>query len=105
MSATRYSFTTNREDKTIERIVSDDQVMINHVILPAGNTLPRHRTDANVYLILVAGRIRVKLEPDNITTYNSGDIIAIPHETEMEIEQDGSNTAAFFIIKSPNPNM
>jgi len=46
--------------KIIERIVSDDNVDINHMVLQKGDELPIHDSNSNVYLIIVRGEANNK---------------------------------------------
>ncbi|MGQ9622444.1 MAG: hypothetical protein ACUVTO_03215 [Candidatus Caldatribacteriaceae bacterium] len=48
--------------KLIERIVDQEEVQIDHVILPPGEKVPEHYSNSNVYLIVVWGRMSLTLE-------------------------------------------
>ena len=54
MLETVYSYTKSQE-KVVEKLVGDDQVMINHVVLAKGDALPEHYSDSNVYRLLYRG--------------------------------------------------
>ncbi|MDN5277692.1 MAG: hypothetical protein PWR01_1657 [Clostridiales bacterium] len=53
------------DDKVIERIVDDENVNINHMILKKGDALPQHYSNSNVYMIehsrKVAGNFHEKI--------------------------------------------
>lgn len=68
MLETVYSYTKSVE-KIVEKLVGDDQVMINHVVLAKGEALPEHYSDSNVYLIVVQGMLTIALEEDEPNHY------------------------------------
>lgn len=91
--------------KTIERIVSDDNVDINHMILPKGDALPEHYTNSNVYMIVVRGEISLQLSAQDEHTYPAGSIIAIPYKTKMNARNNHEEVLEFFVIKAPSPKI
>lgn len=44
-------------DRVIERIVGDENVNVNHMILKKGDALPQHYSNSNMYMIVVRGNI------------------------------------------------
>ena len=42
-------------DKTVERIVDDENIHLNHIVLVKGTGLPEHYSNSNVYMIIVRG--------------------------------------------------
>lgn len=98
----KYSFTMS-DSKTIERIISDDNADINHMILPKGDSLPEHYSNSNVYLIVVKGNISVKLEDQEEHVYPHGSILAIPYKTKMNLYNRHNEILEFFVVKAPSP--
>jgi len=47
-----YSIT---DDKIIEKIVDDENINLNHMVLVKGTGLPEHYSNSNVYMIIVRG--------------------------------------------------
>ena len=55
-----YSFNQS-EGKLIDKIINDDILMINHIILNKGEFLPEHCSNSNVYMVVVQDTITLQL--------------------------------------------
>ena len=88
--------------KLIEQIVNAEEVQINHIILPAGEKVPEHHSNSNVYLIIVQGTMTITLEGEP-RRYTHGHIIFIPYHTRMLIENQDGEILEFFVVKAPHP--
>ena len=97
-----FKFAESRE-KMIEKIVSDDNVMLNHMILPQGESLPEHYSNSNVYMIVVAGIISLQLADQHVEEYSKGSIINIPFNTKMNVSNQQQGITEIFVIKAPHP--
>lgn len=95
-----YSIT---ESKAIERIIQNDHVHINHVVLGPGDALPRHGANAQVYLILVRGAVTLSLGDQEAHAYSAGSIVMVPYGTAMRLSNEGNAALEFFIVKAPGP--
>lgn len=100
----KYEFTLS-DSKIIERIISDDNVDINHMILPKGDAIPEHYTNSNVYMIVVKGNISLQLGKQDEHTYPAGSIIAIPYKVKMNGCNNHEEVLEFFVVKAPSPKM
>ncbi len=89
--------------KTIERIVDDQNVNLNHVVLGRNESLPDHFSNSHVYLIIVRGGLAVKLGDQEVKMYPSGTILSIPYDTKMAIKNEKKEPLEFFIVKAPPP--
>lgn len=89
--------------KTIERIISDGNADINHMILPNGDSLPIHNSNSNVYIIIVKGILTIKLEDQFPNKYTVGNILNIPFNTKMHLFNESEDILEFFVVKSPSP--
>ena len=49
------------DDKIIERIVDDENIHLNHMVLVKGTGLPEHYSNSNVYMIIVRGEMTLQL--------------------------------------------
>lgn len=101
MKSKIYHF-SSQEEKLIERIVDQKEVQINHIILPGGDKVPEHYSNSNVYLIVIRGRMSLTLKGEK-GEYAGGNIIQIPYQTRMLIENQGKETLEFFVVKAPHP--
>lgn len=93
------------QEKTIEKIVADNRVAINHVILGQGEALPVHNANAFVYQIITRGTMKQALENREAELHPAGTILAIREGCKMAIENGGTDILEFFIIKAPAPEV
>lgn len=98
----RYDFKIVNE-KLIERIVDDDNVAINHIILVKDTGLPEHFSNSNVYMIIVRGTMTICLNDEQPKTYEKGSILYIPYNTKMKVQNLDNEILEFFVVKAPNP--
>ncbi|RFU96205.1 hypothetical protein DYP60_01145 [Sphaerochaeta halotolerans] len=103
MIETVYAY-TKTDEKVIEKLVGDDQVMINHVVLGNGEALPEHFSDSNVYLTIVRGILSATFG-DQEAHYCQGAIVNVPANTKMNIANTHDEPVEFFIVKAPHPRV
>jgi quercetin dioxygenase-like cupin family protein len=94
---------TQTESKIVERIIEDQNVGINHMVLRKGEALPEHFTNSNVYMIVVRGGITLQLGDQETHAYSSGSIINIPYNIKMNASNQNPSVLEFFVIKAPSP--
>lgn len=97
-----YALPTSNE-KSIGKIVDDDNIGINHIILTKGDALPEHYSNSNVYMIIVKGTMTLKLDAQEPHNYSVTQIINIPYNTKMNVSNSNDDILEFFVVKSPNP--
>ena len=95
---------TKTNSKTIERIISDGNADINHMVLPKGDALPIHNSNSNVYMFVVRGTITLKLGNQKPYKYEAGKIINIPYDTRMHVFNEDDDILEFFVVKTPSPS-
>jgi quercetin dioxygenase-like cupin family protein len=100
-----YNYTLESGEKLIERIISDENADINHVVLPCGDALPEHYSNSHVYLIVVKGAITLELNDEESHYYRAGSIVNIPYKTKMNVSNKHSKVLEFFIVKAPSPKL
>lgn len=93
----------NCSEKNIAKIIDDDNLLLNHMILTKGTGLPEHLSNSNVYMIIVKGILTIKLGEQEEKKYSQGDIINIPYNIKMNINNFDDEILEFFVIKAPNP--
>ncbi len=96
----QYSIDNN---KTIERIVNDENIHLNHMVFNEGEGFPEHYSNSNVYMIVARGTLSLRLAEQEIKKYEKGSIINIPFNIKMNGMNKYSETLELFIIKAPNP--
>ena len=97
-----YEFTI-AETKTIERVIDDENVNLNHIVLEKGDSLPVHNANSNVYLVIARGVLSVSLAEQDVHAYRAGSIVNVPYGTRMHIRNEDDAVLEFFVFKSPNP--
>ncbi|NPV82560.1 MAG: cupin domain-containing protein [Candidatus Aminicenantes bacterium] len=98
-----YNF-TRTDDKVIEKIIADDNVNINHMVLNKGQALPEHFSNSNVYMIVIRGRVTLQLADQPAHHYPAGTIINIPYNIKMNVSNQQDDTLEFFVVKAPSPS-
>lgn len=73
------------EDKVIERIIEDDNIGINHMILRFSEALPEHYSNSNVYMLVIRGSVTLRLNDEPVHSYPAGSMLAIPFKTKMNV--------------------
>lgn len=102
MTEKTYSFSSS-EAKLIEKIIDDENVAINHIVLAQGDRVPEHFSNSNVYLIIVRGTMWLKLDEQETRLYPAGTIVNVPYQIKMNISNQGPEVLEFFVVKSPSP--
>ena len=97
-----YRFATD-DEKHIEKIIDDDPVLINHMVLPKGESLPEHYSNSNVYMLITRGEMTLTLNEQEPHKYTGGQIINISYKTKMNVHNLGERVLEFFVVKAPNP--
>lgn len=87
----------------MEKVIDDDRVNINHIVVPAGGAVPTHVSNSWVHQIVVRGTLSLSLEDEAFTDHPTGAIVAVPFNRKMVIENHGTDTLEFFVVKAPNP--
>ena len=91
------------ESMTMEKIVDDERVNINHIVVPPGEAVPTHASNSYVHQIVVRGTLSLSLEDEPFHDHPTGAIVAVPFNRKMIIRNRGEQTLEFFVVKAPNP--
>lgn len=97
-----YSYTLSNE-KVIEKVVEDENVGLNHMVLPPQTGLPVHNANSNVYMIVARGAVTAVLDDGTAKTVTAGSILNIPYKTRMQITNEQEDTLELFVVKAPSP--
>ncbi len=96
----QFSYTLSQE-KVIERLIEDDNVAINHMILRTSEALPLHHANSNVYMIVARGEVTLALDEQEPHAYPMGSIVLIPYHTKMNVSNQGEAVLELFVVKCP----
>ena len=94
---------TLTDEKTIEKLIDEKDIAVNHMVLPMGTGLPEHFANAPVYMIVVRGHITLRLNGQDPHVYAAGRIVLIPNHTKMNVVNENADPAELFVIKAPGP--
>ncbi len=97
-----YNFSLT-DEKTVERIVDDENLNLNHMVLTKGTGMPEHYSNSNVYMVIVRGIMTLKLGEQEPKKYSQGHIVNIPYKIKMNIDNFDEGVLEFFVVKAPNP--
>ncbi|WP_017414383.1 cupin domain-containing protein [Clostridium tunisiense] len=102
MMEKNYKYMVTNE-KIIEKIVDDENIHLNHMVLVKGTGLPEHYSNSNVYMVIVRGTMTTKFNDGEVNEYTVGDILNIPFNTKMNVNNFHEEVLEFFVFKTPNP--
>lgn len=91
------------DEKTIERVIFDENVHYLHMVLGTGDGLPEHFSNSNVYMTVVRGRLSIGLNDQEIHEYDAGTLLKIPFQTKMNIRNENKETLELIVVKAPAP--
>jgi quercetin dioxygenase-like cupin family protein len=91
------------DNKAVEKIISDGNVDLNHMVFPKGGALPTHNSNSNVYMIVIRGTLTIKLGDQDPNKYGKGSILNIPYDTKMDVYNEDEEVMEMFVIKAPSP--
>jgi len=94
---------TRTDNFTMEKVIDDERLNINHIVVQPGGAVPVHVANSHVHQIVVRGTLSLSLEDGPAHLYPAGSVIAVPFDTKMAIRNEGSETLEFFVVKAPNP--
>lgn len=95
---------TNSNEKTIKRVILDDNLNYMHMILPENDGLPEHFANSNVYMTVLRGTLSLKLDEQEYKKFEKGSIIVIPYKTKMNVVNFDEEVLEITVIKAPAPN-
>lgn len=93
----------NSNEKFISKIIDDDNLLLNHMTFIKGTGLPEHFSNSNVYMVIVKGILTIKLAEQDEKKYTKGNIVNIPYNIKMNINNFNDEILELFVIKAPNP--
>jgi quercetin dioxygenase-like cupin family protein len=94
---------TRTENFTMEKVIDDERVNINHIVDQPAGAVPVHVPNSHGHQIVVRGTLSLSLEDGAAHQYPAGSVIAVPFDTKMAIRNEGTETLEFFVVKVPNP--
>lgn len=96
---------TMTDEKLFENLVDCDEVMINHVVVPAGDGFAGHPTDSNVFIQVRRGEITLTFADGSSQCFGAGQMVEIPYRTYSKIDNRGGGPLELVVTKAPHPRV
>lgn len=91
------------KDKVIEKVIQDENLHFNHMLLNNGEGLPEHFSNSTVYMTVVKGRLSIGLNEEPVNVYESGTLLKIPFNVKMNVKNLHDELLELLVIKAPAP--
>ena len=92
-----------KSEKVIEKVIHDEQIHYNHMLLNMGEALPEHFSNSNVYMTVIQGYLTIRLGAQEPHIYSQGSILVIPIDTKMNVMNHHEQLLELVVIKAPAP--
>lgn len=90
-------------EKTVEKIILDENVHYIHMIFNKDEGLPEHYSNSTVYMTVLRGTLSIVLGEQEIHQYDEGSILKIPYNTKMNVKNYDDKVLELIVIKAPAP--
>lgn len=94
---------TQSNSKTVEMLISDENVHYLHMIFNNGEGLPEHYSNSNVYMTILKGTLSIGLNEQEINEYQQGTVLKIPFKTKMNVGNKHDEILELIVVKAPAP--
>lgn len=94
---------TDSNEKTIERLILDENVHYIHMIFNKDEGLPEHFSNSNVYMTVLKGTLSIGLGEQEIHEYKKGTILKIPFNVKMNVGNKHEELLEITVVKAPAP--
>ncbi len=91
---------TLTDSETFENVFKDENLLMNHVVIPTGKFFEKHPTDANVHIVILRGTLTVSVDDSPRTAYEKGSVLNISKGSLSELGNDGSEPTELIVIKT-----
>jgi len=91
------------DNHTIEKVITDENVNFNHMVLNKGEGLPEHFSNSNVYMAVIRGLLSIGLDEQEVHEYPVGTVLKIPKGIKMDVKNLYNNTLELIVVKAPAP--
>ncbi len=105
MSPEQFTYST-QDNQVAEKLVDDPtrwNLLLAHVVLPPGASVPRHEVNADAFFTVVRGTLSLALGDGPREAYPRGRVVHLPKGTLMEPSNQGVEVLEFFVVKTPHP--
>ncbi|QEK11646.1 hypothetical protein FQB35_04320 [Crassaminicella thermophila] len=96
----KYSVT---DEKVVEKIIMDENINYIHMVFNKNQGLPEHFSNSNVYMTVLRGTLSIRLDEQDVHEYRKGDILQIPYNTKMNVNNLHDEVLELIVVKAPAP--
>lgn len=96
-------FKLEYDKKTIEKLIGNPEIMINHFMFGKGEGLPVHNANSNVYMIILKGILSLRLDEEDLD-HEAGHVLTVPYGAEMHVRNEHDSPLEVFVLKAPHPD-
>lgn len=93
---------TVTDEKTIEKVIQDENIHFIHMVFGKGEGFPEHNANATVYMSVVRGRLSIEIEGE-AREYERGSVLKIRFGSRMKGGNTGEDVLELIIVKAPAP--
>lgn len=90
-------------EKTVEKVVFDENVHYLHMVFPQNEGLPQHFSNSTVYMTVIRGTLSIGLDEQELHEYAAGTLLKIPYQTKMNVKNLHADTLELIVVKAPAP--
>lgn len=94
---------TPGNQKTVEKMIFDENLHYLHMIFNQGEGLPEHYSNSTVYMTVLRGKLSIQLDEQENHEYEAGTILKIPFQTKMNVRNLHPDTLELIVVKAPAP--
>lgn len=94
---------TPGNEKVVEKVILDENLHYMHIIINKDDGFPEHYTNAMVYMTVVRGTVSLQLDDQDVHEYSGGNVLKIPFNTKMNLNNTNPETLELIIVKAPPP--
>lgn len=92
-----------KEGRGMAGLVDEPYLLINQVCLEPGQNVPEHQANSNVTLQVVSGEGTFTIDGEKVTA-GAGNLLRIPLNSPMSIQNESPGRLVFLVIKTPHPD-
>jgi len=90
-------------EKTVEKLIQDENVHYIHMIFNENEGLPEHYSNSTVYMTVLRGKLSIQLNEQEVHEYSAGNVLKIPFQSKMNVRNFHEETLELIVVKAPAP--
>jgi quercetin dioxygenase-like cupin family protein len=91
------------DDKSVDRVVMDENVHYIHMVFNKGEGLPEHYSNSTLYMTVLRGILTIGLDDQSPNNYEDHTMLKIPFNTKMNVGNSHDEVLELIVVKAPAP--